>query len=655
MKAMKKLLLLFVGMLYIATTYAQYSPNQDPGFERTFYPTVGDSLHAPYNLKAVTRMAVDSTYFHIHHFRAGQTVPIALASTLQFCAYLFYENDPNVVSLSWQSQREIINNHLYEMIVDTVSIAQSGNYVLLIMAKDSVAIGTCYGSIGNSSLTSRIANNYIECSQPSNIELNTFAIGGAQSDVQIFVVQGSNPGTIVAYNDNYAGTGDYNWGKNARIKKTYTTSPSGVIVNLVKKGYLCNRKADVYIGCPTASYTCSYFSNYELDDAIAAAPQTPIGSTPYYNCIAWAGKEWMRWVWPVSLFSEYYSTESPLKCFDNYFESRGLTRTGATADNSVVDLWGISSYTSTTFTHASVKAFCGGTEGYHSIGYAWESKAGRLDRVFHPRDALEGGSYGEILYHYRVAPIELLNPYVPLDSNTVYEHIMFSGPERLYLATQAASIATSIKTDFETYYDAVEDFFETTPISSLSMLEQNSAYQSLISYCVMYPVTESLIFQKLDAGSIVAVKLVESLYINNNMSAYDQMRDYIALNTTNNQGQTIRHPLLSNTTLFAKCVMNSNAIQNLPYGNQQTYSNDENILNVKVNGHHIAIEVLLDHDATVSVDIASVFGDKMMTAMAREKKESGKHHADLYVANEGTYVVCCSIDGRTYTKKISIR
>lgn len=105
------------------------------------------------------------------------------------------------------------------------------------------------------------------------------------------------------------------------------------------------------------------------------------------------------WEWPASIYSSYWRGDA-LSSFDAFYKSRGLTRVGANESNAVVALWAIvDANGNREYTHGSVRA---GDGNMH--GYAWESKPGALARTFHPRDALNGSSYGQIVEYYTTMP-----------------------------------------------------------------------------------------------------------------------------------------------------------------------------------------------------------------------------------------------------------
>lgn len=205
------------------------------------------------------------------------------------------------------------------------------------------------------------------------------------------------------YNDDYyGGGGDWAWGLASRIKKDFSGSDS------VQYGYVCaysptsTGTSDVYLGNENSNvYAANYpeFPLLKADDAIKSAP-----SSGSYNCISWSGGVTATWIWPPSQYSTYNcpSNGTSVTCFDNFYSNNPIrypgawnyTRTGATVNNSVVDVWALNGY----YTHGSVRK--PGNNNPH--GYDWESKPGGLTRTFHPRNALTNNSfgYGSVLNYY---------------------------------------------------------------------------------------------------------------------------------------------------------------------------------------------------------------------------------------------------------------
>jgi hypothetical protein len=197
------------------------------------------------------------------------------------------------------------------------------------------------------------------------------------------------------YNDDYyGGGGDWSWGYASRIKKDF------IGVDSVQYGYVCAYSptstgvSDVYLGNQNSEVNLTNYPEFPLlkaDDAIRAAPNTGM-----YNCISWSGGVTATWIWPPSQYSTYNCTSAPgnVTCFDNFYSNNPVrypgawnyTRTGATVNNAIVDLWKLN----TNYTHASVRK----PGNNHPHGYDWESKPGGTARTFHPRNALTNLSWG---------------------------------------------------------------------------------------------------------------------------------------------------------------------------------------------------------------------------------------------------------------------
>ncbi|MDR3129782.1 MAG: hypothetical protein LBU03_06050 [Tannerellaceae bacterium] len=220
-------------------------------------------------------------------------------------------------------------------------------------------------------------NNYFTCK-----------LSPSGADTYLWLEDDTNlPGNIIAYNDSYSGTGDFNWGWASRIKTNLTNVAAGLVSSYSSYVPL-GSTFDLYLGIREGDIM-SYFPNLKADDAIRSAP-----SSSTYNCISWTINRINYWEWPLNPSSSYYNAD-PLKAFDLCYTSNGYTRTGADSLNAAVALWALSG----SFTHGSITKNTYLPNVPH--GYDWESKPGSLSRTLHPRHALNGSSYGSILYYYK--------------------------------------------------------------------------------------------------------------------------------------------------------------------------------------------------------------------------------------------------------------
>jgi hypothetical protein len=185
-------------------------------------------------------------------------------------------------------------------------------YVLLIRSKSGSPQTTSVyknNTLVASNVT--IAAATISCSSlPTTGQLNYFTCktsGGILPNPCLWLVDNSSTtGVVRAYNDNYTGGGgNWAWGNNARVKQSFSTGISYVILGASNS--LSWGTCDVYMKCKNGTYGPPDFPNLKLDDEIRSAPYS--GS---YNCIAWSGGISTFYVWPPQQGSPWYNPNALL-------------------------------------------------------------------------------------------------------------------------------------------------------------------------------------------------------------------------------------------------------------------------------------------------------------------------------------------------------
>ena len=599
-------------------------------------PTAGNDSIPPYDFFARLGYTVGNTFNNTYTLTADTTLTISLFSAKECVIYLFDKNYPEEFSLSFANDSISGSLHLCEK---TISIPRDGKYQLLVCAS---SMGKCSLHVNNKTYNNvDVANNFIAAPLDTLKTYNTFTCLSSQN-FNLCAIDTSIPGRVVAYNDHYQGTGNHSWGSEARIKQRYGSPISGFIVfadyDYSHFADQIVRITDVYMGCKTPSTALPYFLELVEDDAIQTAPASDM-----YNCISWAGGEWDKWTWPPFEFSQYYDPD-PLTAFDNYFLDHGLTRSGATEANSVVDLW----MNNDKITHASVKSF----SNEFACGYEWESKAGRLPRFMHPRYALEGSNwsgYGSVQYHYiPVAGFE--------EEQCVVENQQFTSSEMLYISQRINAIPLARRLNFSNKYLALKDEFNNSVIDNFELLESSSNYLALLSMCLSYQDTLCLLYQLLSTGDILASLILRGATMASNMGIMQYVWYYNNSNTHTEDGTKIRRTILSNAILYAKYMIASeqgmNIAQKLSDG--RTYSDDCRIMRVFNYDNSVRISLTVEEDADIVVTMSSDNGRSVRTLL---NTHSGCGQIDLETMGleKGLYVINTHLNGRIYSKKILIK
>jgi hypothetical protein len=604
------------------------------------HPNVGNDTIAPYVMNAILKSTVNYTFSYGFQFMEDDKVSVSVISTTPCNVYLFSITDPSNQSFSKAFGSNNLGN-----ITGNVNwtIQEDGLYILLVMSQPGCSSGRCTVSVGSQTFSNvYIDNNLHACSLDTNHEYNIFT-NRASEDFYLCAFTGSSPGRVIAYNDNYQSTGDFSWGNRSRIKSQFTYPVTGVavlpkyVLNSSTAPFLV-RYADLYIGGKKDLIVCPYFPNLDEDDVIRTAPPT---YDLTYNCISWAGGEWLSWEWPLSYTSQYYDTDS-LTAFDKFFNAHGFTRTGATAANSAVDLWARNGE----YTHASVK----NKAHKYATGYAWESKAGALSRFMHPRYSLEGDRWND--YGHVVAYYTPINEFVP--NEFIYENSSFSQQEINKIDLMKSNLSSSVISSFNNLYQALKGDTTYYRLNDISKHTLSPYYTQLLTMCLNDQNVIALAYEKLNEGDILSSVLIKGVTLAQNADVIQQVHNY---NDSITNNTSLRRTNLSNTIMYTKGVL---AKQMSPSVNPNsmfediTYSNDERIFNVKTNGHSIRIDFSLPSTCNTQIFISSGNGQYVRTIL-NEKLSSGIYYFSANVPSKGIYTIHITLNGRIYSRKIQVK
>lgn len=343
-----------------------------------------------YDFEYRQNMRVKYTFYKYLYFQKGQKIHLETNGVNYFSHVLelFSYNTPESFSISAMSDGNC------KATMDTIA-GNTGIYVVRVRSFRNARYGLCNLNINNENYYKNILifSIGIRCFQDSKEKYNTFTCNAIGTPM-LFIEEGTTtPGTINTFNFGYSGSGDFDWEKYSRINKKYMRSVHAAILSSYSS-YVPTGSCDLYARCKGYDFSKikEGFKNLKRDDAIQSSP-----ATDFYNCVGWAGGSTFDIEWPLDECSDFYREDKDsLASFDDYFASKGFTRKGATATNGVVALWAYVWNNSREYLHASIR---NGADN-HVHGYDWESKLGALARMFHPRDALSGIEYGQIVEYY---------------------------------------------------------------------------------------------------------------------------------------------------------------------------------------------------------------------------------------------------------------
>ncbi len=336
--------------------------------------------------------------------------------------YLFNADNPN--NGSWVNDNfSGVESKL------TVGIPATGNYIILIRASNTNISGTCNlwkdGALWISGCD--VAGKNWTVPVKNGIPTNAFTCkltGSPNPDTRIYVAPSATT-PIKAYNDDYVGTGNFAWGNASRVKGVYNT---GFVLATTRIANFPTCTADVYMNVePSNLYTSepNLYPNAKVDDIMKS------GSGASYNCFAWVGGVTNKyfttwddyWDWydavPIQSMDRFLGNNPP-----RYAGAYTYTRSGATANNSEIDIWGFTNEAHAR--HASIRK----PGNNHPHGYDWESKGGSFDRTMHPRYDIGGLAFGSVIYNYRYTG-QMAMRFTTTEPNITFEESIQKGYSRI--------------------------------------------------------------------------------------------------------------------------------------------------------------------------------------------------------------------------------
>lgn len=274
------------------------------------------------------------TFYKKLHFTKGQTISISTSAQNNFQNVIELFSVTNPESYSWVALSSSGKGSLSQTApIDDYYYVRVRSYL---NGKDGIANVTING---NTYSNVQLFSIGYTCEIGTDQYYNTFTTDEASDPIMWMEGTGS-PGAIIAYNDDYQEESDYDWGVSARIHKKLSKVCKAVHISAYSS-YKPEHGLKMYMRCKDSNVHNS-FDKLNSNDAIASSPSSSV-----YNCISWSGGITSYWEWPGNSFSDYYVEGDILASFDKFYGSNRYegcatyTRTKATKDKSVVDLWAI--------------------------------------------------------------------------------------------------------------------------------------------------------------------------------------------------------------------------------------------------------------------------------------------------------------------------
>lgn len=505
----------------------------------------------------------------------------------------------------------------------------------------------------------------------AGVEYGTYVRKLTPNQKTKIIVEGEN--RILAYNDGskYFILND-NFTKDTilYIKQTFPFPVTGIYINA---SYAPNQGVcDIYTGCQTPN-----ISPQSSSDILVLSDRSSD-----YNCYAWAGGIVTN-IWDGNLYAgftnPYHVPGSKLNTLKNFFSNNPVKRyEGAESyefmeknmddSRAVIDIWG---HYDTIPEHASIRN--GADNNEH--GFAWESKYGLGDRIFHPR-MFPAHNYGNIIGHFKHSShLRSTNRGISMEESlaeglSVIEQVELTKREQDLLNIAKQNLAPITQKKFEKLYNHWKtDWTVDSLLNKENKIYTTKTYNELLSFCKtkgksIWP----MIFEKYSNDGIQVSPLLEAMTYTNypqNHAILDSIKNYNIKNQYNDSGKyVIRTPysigmkyiqsLISDnfTPSFFHDLKSKKIVSGISYSNSDKWTIKNNTANSL-----LSIDICPEPNSFVIIDIYDLNGNKIATIYNGRTTNSQVNQQEWNYGNiqPGIYLVRYIVNNRINIKKIIIK
>lgn len=426
---------------------------------------------------------------------------------------------------------------------------------------------------------------------------------------------------------------------------------------------------DVYMGVP--DFDNEDYEGYDFlenPDVMKSA-----NATSNYNCWSWAMNRTDISIWPPgdpSTLSHFPNegTYDELNAYMNLIGySEVVSLNGEIPDNAELACYFHGYAGQEKFGHIAIRNSPNRYyKGPHPHGYAWESKLGDDERIFHSTPFTLSELYSDIVKYYRKGgkktSHKLFSNYTlheAFDNKlAVCDKESLSESEKNLIKSLKQNIQPSIITNFEGLYTKWKNSWNRPPLcwqSNPYAFQNSEAYDKLIKFCKTRKETIPLVIEKLDLDGLKVISLLYHLTYKENEDLYQKTIIEKKEKSYNKSGQFIvRHAyadaIFYSKKLLVKCKSNFKLIK----------LNIETIVcNVFPNPvkTRAVFEFSLPTNEIVSIDIYNISGTKIETILLNSSISNGSHKIQWQVNNTppGTYIAKFTIGKNIYTKTFAIK
>jgi hypothetical protein len=608
------------------------------------------------------------TYYTFAYFTTGQQVFIATnATNFQHVLEFFSSNNPQ--SYSWTTTSN--SNSIASI---NVTIPNTGYYIIKVRSWIQSQQGLVNLNInGQYYYSNCVASGYAgfrHSASPGTYNYFTCKISG---DTRIWLEDNIGfPGRIVAFNDDYYGSGDYSWGLASRINKNFTTQIEGDQFSSYSS-YTPTGTCDYYIMVQNS--TGGGLPYLKADDAMKSG----IDNT-WYNCASWgAGYTDGSYGGPgfPYCFGFPWGGQDLLEKLDNCYgnvtedgiplfrwnpeDCPTYTRTGANQANAEIGLCGSLS----SIIHVAVTNYANN----FPHGYDWESKCGEGPRVFHAFNSNLG--YGAISSFYtRVQQKKSQGTGIDGLSyeesirrgSTAIDVVDYSITEQTKISQLQGMVSDNEKLVFDYLFSKIKtkwDFIDKSNLAQIPSILTSNEYQEALNYFQNKPGNRCLLYTKIDEVDGLAIMLLGDISKQKNETLMEEVLSENLKNQYTEDGIYIAPSIVFNVKKYVKKLLNITDEQgNVTYALKGVSTNviDNTSFSVFPNPvkDNVTISFSIFEELSIAFEVCDIADRKTGIHKQKQSYHSGPNAIDLDLSGlkQGIYICNIILKDCTFTRKL---
>ncbi len=434
-------------------------------------------------------------------------------------------------------------------------------------------------------------------------------------------------------------------------------------------------RCDVYMNVPDLN------RSFWDDCAIYYNPlgMVSASTTTKYNCWAWAFENRIdKNIWPTNDEPTLFPNSGTIEEYTEYMNNHGYTLISGSIYNEPEEAELVLYYEETNlgviFAHISVRKSPNHNNDPSPHGYAWESKMGEQERIFHPTVASIANIYEStnVQYYKKGNNQKSSNKIYAKYSlkEAIFKGLVefdtekFSDSDKKLVQKLKQKLNQTLVHNFKFLYSGWKETWKSPELiikSNPYAFTYSTEYKKLMKFCKENKTaTTILLIEKLDADGLKIIAPLYHLTYEENKDLYKKVVAKIKKKSQNNNGKLIERHAYSDAVYYSRKLLEKQEYQQKNLNYIPANSNDLDV-NFTVYPNpaidYISFKFYLKKEEAVILEIFSTNGQKVFTLINKKIYNQGVNKFNWNLPNtmKGTFVAKLIVGNNSKTATIVLK